>query len=50
MRGFVRSLLAAGISGALVVPAAAKDAYLRCIDTSDGTNRLGRLRRGMDRA
>jgi uncharacterized protein YecT (DUF1311 family) len=38
MRGVARALLAAGVFGALVVPAAADDAYKRCIDASDGTN------------
>mgnify|MGYP001598636894 CR=1 FL=1 len=38
MHGFARTLLAVGVFGALVVPAAADDAYKRCIDSSDGTN------------
>ena len=38
MRGAARAALAAGILGALALPAAADEAWQRCIDNSDGTN------------
>ena len=38
MRGAAGAALAAGILGALALPAAADEAWKRCIDNSDGTN------------
>ena len=38
MRGAAGAALAAGILGALALPAAADEAWQRCIDNSDGTN------------